>query len=1375
MNVPVEQTTQDIPALKLAAHWRTRLVLYICIPRGFYTPVGDSSLHFSPVSVSLWVVRDSKKYEIVLHDLALASSPPPASQVILAIASSLSNADNALRGYAAAVEEWARYLKELKDLEDEVGNIMRDREILVTRLLKASKSTPKPSSNRDSFMFPSSPPASSSTLSLKSNEDPSTTYASTSFFSSLTPGPLSATKKMQAAQAELQACEAHLAKKELELDGKRSSAMRDGLRVRFHALAQCGWRWTEIGKEVEIVLGFGEQASPPSTSSKPLPALIAPVPVHAKPPTAEFHDHPSSDLSSIAPSQSASQIGSPPLIIPSTSHIYSDLEVASDPPASPPLNDVAALSLQIPIPPAHSIDDRTLPTADSDATITRSAPRRHVLPHRITEEDLGLKGAIHVESAHEGSGDSDSDEDNEHIPSDARVVENPRFSTRKAKNTNANPQLGLTSSPSKVNTETSVKTGNRRASINISASGSGSGGGFFGSIRGLFTRQGRTSVSNRSADSPIGTAAALIDDSSSIDESQHPGVRGKGRRNKTRIGLLGGKNKKKGAGIFSDDEKDGSVMSSPPFSTPVSRGRTLSEANSSTRTPSRTNTDTGNTGNPGKKLKKSGPGVGLRERTASNDLSDGVKQKRRSASVDYGDLSVRSRNTSRPRSRAEEWVDGQRHEALAMEDKDRSERDVNQPIVLHSDDESKDQTSSLKKKSSVKRRKSDNRRSLPASSSKSASTSALVLLSSTLPTSDSSPIPNKTAEVLHETRVEPSASVSRNSSIRSAASAPSGPRTHGTPRASVIRAHTLTLPHNDALGTKAVPITTTISASSPPKNVSTENGVGGSAVGGSTSLMSIVEDVAKANREAWDNAEEGKNRSSESTALKKSVGGTIKPISLLEIVKAPQSIDFEDLKEQMDRDLRELKEKNPSNHHQPHYTGRARSGSVSAAAPHHGHLLDAQDTIHSDVGPSTSASAPTLSAIPVVNDNSQVQTRHMPFKPGQVVLPLRSALKNPSRTPSPMLQQPQSSQVEATVHSEQSSSPSGSQLGSNISTAGSSGSAKSGRNRTGVLPPHQHTRTASPLANTVLMVMSPRDVKGKGRALSNDALTVSGASSGVIPSPTPSNLSNSTPSTPSPSMLVVYPDQALLERRDSDSDSGSDSSDAASMSSYETGREGFDDAEDAYGVVEDGIEDSGDETETDHGLATPPAPPKDDERLPQTNVGCSGSDISISSTSTETLTRTPQAQVPKAIIAGISIPGLTESNTAVNATTTTTHVTGLPPRRRKSVRVSLQPTYSVTPPAIEYDDEDEIGIGMEERNHSWRSDATRGSDTDESSGENGRSDKRENQTDGVPGQDIWTDSSDEDAEYQKARKLFSMSSTLAKKSDSRKAKSRMHR
>jgi hypothetical protein len=61
---------------------------------------------------------------------------------------------------------------------------------------------------------------------------------------------------MQTAQAELQACETFLAKKELELEGKRSSTIHDGLRVRFSALGQTGCIWQEVGKEVEVVLGF---------------------------------------------------------------------------------------------------------------------------------------------------------------------------------------------------------------------------------------------------------------------------------------------------------------------------------------------------------------------------------------------------------------------------------------------------------------------------------------------------------------------------------------------------------------------------------------------------------------------------------------------------------------------------------------------------------------------------------------------------------------------------------------------------------------------------------------------------------------------------------------------------------------------------------------------------------------------------------------------------------------------------------------------------------------------------------------------------------------------------------------------------------------
>ena len=59
-----------------------------------------------------------------------AASPQPASQIILAVAGSLAAADEALRRYAHSVDQWRETMNHLKDMEDEVGNIMRDREIL---------------------------------------------------------------------------------------------------------------------------------------------------------------------------------------------------------------------------------------------------------------------------------------------------------------------------------------------------------------------------------------------------------------------------------------------------------------------------------------------------------------------------------------------------------------------------------------------------------------------------------------------------------------------------------------------------------------------------------------------------------------------------------------------------------------------------------------------------------------------------------------------------------------------------------------------------------------------------------------------------------------------------------------------------------------------------------------------------------------------------------------------------------------------------------------------------------------------------------------------------------------------------------------------
>jgi hypothetical protein len=71
-----------------------------------------------------------------------AASPPPASQVVLAVAGLLAAADDALKRYALGVEQWRDAMRALKDMEDDVGNIMKDREILyVTVVLPSHQSS----------------------------------------------------------------------------------------------------------------------------------------------------------------------------------------------------------------------------------------------------------------------------------------------------------------------------------------------------------------------------------------------------------------------------------------------------------------------------------------------------------------------------------------------------------------------------------------------------------------------------------------------------------------------------------------------------------------------------------------------------------------------------------------------------------------------------------------------------------------------------------------------------------------------------------------------------------------------------------------------------------------------------------------------------------------------------------------------------------------------------------------------------------------------------------------------------------------------------------------------------------------------------------
>ncbi|KAK0481980.1 hypothetical protein EDD18DRAFT_1202270 [Armillaria luteobubalina] len=921
---------------------------------------------------------------VALTSLAAYASacPPPASQVILSVAGSLAGAAEAFRAYAVSIEQWRDYLTGLKDLEDEVAHVMRDREILVTRLIKASKSVTKSSSNRESLLL-SPNTTSSSTLSLTSDESPSMSYTSSPTFLSL-----GANKKLQNAQAELQACEAHLAMKEKELDVKRFGAVRDGLAVRSKALTDCGWRWVEIGKQVDSVLNEGTARSP---SDKPLPPSLP-------------GEHPSSDISSIAPSQSASQIDV--IVTPDpVQHIYSNLEVPSV--SSTPTDP--EIPLQIQIPPAHAIAETGLPRASSPPPI-----QKHVLPRRITEEDLGFRtGSL----GNPETSSSDGDE------SDVQVVENARFAASSSK---------ISISSSKRRKAQSTPT-----SPTSPTGSSGGSSGFFGSIRGLFSRAHRKAGSERGV------------------EDQGDETPTRGRRGIKAWDTRTAKNIKK-----LDVHESYSRSPIPPLpsmpspSTPTPRPRAASDTVGSRR------------------LRK-----GRGSARNQGDLSEAeLKKRRRSTSLDRGivDLSI---------ERAEEWVDGQRE--TETEDKGWASDTATAPPKT------------------VKKKKS-NRKSMPNGTVKIPAE----ISTDTMHTGTGSAVM--------------SPSLSRNSSLMSASSAPARlratspsnipPIPKAPERASSVTVHKKRTSLDDGSGTGTRKPSTVKSE----RRASSPVGAGAVMGEGSVSLMSIVEDVARANREGW------------ASDKRLSIGGSVKPAALVDI-KAPIVPTV--------KELRRMDAEASANATQPR--GRKEAAISIPTAP--------KSVFHDECGSGFDPNKMVQPSAPVV----------VAPKPRPALSPLRSALKSPSRTPSPKICRPPSP-----------------------------------------LPP---PAVASP----------PPTVNGKMNGHDDDA---------------------------------------------------------ASISSYETGHEVFEDE-----------------------ATPPPLPVKDPAYINHMHVG---SDLSVSSTvSTET-------------------PG---------------------PRRRKSVRVSLQPTFSTTPPAIDYDDE---ALWARANREGWKDEE----------------------------RDMWADSSDEDVEYQRAKMLLNRAARREKKS-----------
>ena len=201
-------------------------------------------------------------------------------------------------------------------------------------------------------------------------------------------GPVSTTfstsTKLAAAQSELQACETHLASKESELAIKRSAAVREGLATRAKAMIQCSRIWEQLGKEIlssldDLGIIDGHRNGIyikihvcfpclPFFLLERAPSMPIPLPAEG----------PSSDFSSIGPSQSASQINyqfpEPTKLAPNTNP-----EILGQ--QQQPISD---LGLVPPMPRRHSIA----------STVASSLYHTPAMPATYTKESVKYAPAI---------------------------------------------------------------------------------------------------------------------------------------------------------------------------------------------------------------------------------------------------------------------------------------------------------------------------------------------------------------------------------------------------------------------------------------------------------------------------------------------------------------------------------------------------------------------------------------------------------------------------------------------------------------------------------------------------------------------------------------------------------------------------------------------------------------------------------------------------------------------------------------------------------------------------------------------------------------------------------------------------------------------
>lgn len=207
----------------------------------------DSQKHLSTSLLTLLSHSHSSTSSLLAYVTSSPGVVPPVRRAVRhaafegPLSSQLVNDPQNHNGHGDETQGWSAYiscldgfrkdLKQIHLLEEEMSRVKRDREILVTRLIKTTKKRPTKSD------------LTAIATDYRSNMS---SRASVSSFNSGVSGASKEGKragKLADAQAELLGCEEHLRGLEVRIEHERNVVMARGLEDRFRAMEAVGKMW----------------------------------------------------------------------------------------------------------------------------------------------------------------------------------------------------------------------------------------------------------------------------------------------------------------------------------------------------------------------------------------------------------------------------------------------------------------------------------------------------------------------------------------------------------------------------------------------------------------------------------------------------------------------------------------------------------------------------------------------------------------------------------------------------------------------------------------------------------------------------------------------------------------------------------------------------------------------------------------------------------------------------------------------------------------------------------------------------------------------------------------------------------------------------